>query len=172
MILRERLGGNAFQIITVRIKKIVSGGQTGVDQAALDFALENGIECGGWCPKGRICEAGKIPVKYPVKETENESYSFRTELNVRSSDGTLIFTKDYITGEGTALTIENCTALQKPYLSIEITDFDRKTKIGFRNWCFKNNVKILNVAGNRESHSPGIKNAVKKLMKILFETKK
>ena len=64
------------------IVKIISGGQTGADQGGLDFALENGIEAGGWCPKGRICENGLIPARYPVEEVTEDDYNLRTKLNV------------------------------------------------------------------------------------------
>lgn len=70
--------------------KIVSGGQTGVDRAALDVALELGLPCGGWCPKGRKAEDGVIHSRYPLKETPSEEYNERTTWNVRDSDGTLI----------------------------------------------------------------------------------
>ncbi len=70
--------------------KIISGGQSGVDRAALDFCLENNIPCGGWCPKGRMAEDGRISDKYPLIETESEDYAERTRLNVENSDGTLI----------------------------------------------------------------------------------
>jgi hypothetical protein len=72
--------------------KIVSGGQTGADQAALEWALKNGIPVGGWCPKGRITEDGTIPECFPLKETRSGSYPRRTEWNVRDSDATVIFT--------------------------------------------------------------------------------
>ncbi len=74
------------------IKKIVSGGQTGVGRAALDMALELGIPRGGWCPKGRKAEHGPIDIRYPLKETRSANYRIRTGRNVRKSDGTLIFT--------------------------------------------------------------------------------
>ena len=93
--------------------KIISGGQTGVDRAALDAALETGIECGGFCPKGRRSEDGIIPEKYPLTETKTDQYPERTELNVKKSDATLVL----IDGEadrGTALTISLCKLHHKP----------------------------------------------------------
>ena len=86
-------------------RKIISGGQAGVDRAALDIALELGIECGGWCPKGRGAEDGRIGPKYPLLETGSEDPNVRTERNVRDSDATLIFTWGKPTG-GTAYTIK------------------------------------------------------------------
>src|SRR5947209_11260398 len=87
------------------IAKIVSGGQTGVDRAALDVALELGLPCGGWCPKGRRSEGGRIPERYPLRETTSAAYPARTRRNVLYSDGTLVLTNGPPTG-GTALTIE------------------------------------------------------------------
>jgi hypothetical protein len=63
-------------------EKIVSGGQTGVDRAALDVALELELPCGGWCPKGRRAEDGRIPDRYPMEEASSPDYRVRTELNV------------------------------------------------------------------------------------------
>ena len=70
------------------INKIVSGGQTGTDRAGLEAAMNAGLSCGGWCPKGRKAEDGKIPDKYPLQETESADYFVRTEMNVKDSDGT------------------------------------------------------------------------------------
>src|SRR6266851_4977853 len=95
--------------------KIISGGQTGVDRAALDVALELGIPCGGWCPKGRRAEDGRIPKRYPLVETPTPAYPVRTEWNVRDSDGTLVLARGQASG-GTALTIEFATDYGKPCL--------------------------------------------------------
>lgn len=75
----------------MKLIKIVSGGQTGADRAALDWALAHGVPCGGWCPKGRKAEDGPIDLKYPLKETPSSSYIQRTEWNVRDSDATVVF---------------------------------------------------------------------------------
>src|SRR6266852_5932705 len=101
------------------ISKIVSGGQTGVDRAALDVALELGIPCGGWCPKGRRAEDGSIPDHYPLRETSTAFYPQRTEWNVRDSDGTLVLTLGRPDG-GTALTIELARRLPKPFLAVNL----------------------------------------------------
>ena len=87
----------------MRVERIVSGGQTGVDRAALDVAIELGVPCGGWCPRGRKAEDGPIAARYPLRETNSVSYRVRTERNVRESDGVLILTWGP-PREGTALT--------------------------------------------------------------------
>src|SRR5437660_8982603 len=97
--------------------KLISGGQTGVDRAALDVAIELGLPCGGWCPKGRRAEDGRIPGRYPLKETPSWVYPQRTEWNIRDSDGTLVLTLSRATG-GTALTIHLAKSMRKPVLII------------------------------------------------------
>jgi hypothetical protein len=141
------------------IQRIISGGQTGVDQGALDFALANGIDAGGWCPKGRICESGTIPGKYPLTEVQAEDYKIRTFWNVWDSEGTLIIIRNGFVETGTVLTIDYCKQLRKPYF---ILDIGSKRKIGealkiqFSKWLEDHSIQVLNVAGNRESNSPGI----------------
>ena len=94
---------------------IVSGGQTGVDRAALDAAMALGLEVGGWCPKGRRAADGPIPDSYPLTETKCNKYRTRTRWNVRDSDATLILCEGEPTG-GTALTVQFCEQLNKPFL--------------------------------------------------------
>src|SRR6516225_6787777 len=100
------------------IAKIVSGGQTGVDRAALDFALESGVPCGGWCPATRKAEDGPISARYPLTETPTDDYAQRTEWNVRDSDATLVLTHGIPAG-GTALTIACAKRDGKPCLVID-----------------------------------------------------
>src|ERR1700730_12095061 len=95
------------------IEKIISGGQTGVDRAALDVALTLGIACGGWCPRGRRAEDGQIPPEYPLPETPTDESPRRTEWNVRDSDGTLILTRG-APDRGTALTAKLANRQAKP----------------------------------------------------------
>jgi hypothetical protein len=135
------------------ITKIVSGGQTGVDRAALDVALEFGLACGGWCPRGRRAEDGPIPAHYPLTETSSSAYPQRTRKNVQDSDGTLILVRDHPAG-GTALTIQFAEANDKPYQVVDLTDEPDPDRV--RSWCRAHAIQVLNVAGPRESESPGI----------------
>jgi len=133
--------------------KIVSGGQTGVDRAALDAAIHLGLECGGYCPKGRKSEDGTISEKYPLTETATSDYPERTTLNVKTGDGTLVFI-DKQTDPGTSLTISLCKKYFKPYMVIDLSREKEKPEV--LQWIKRNKINILNIAGNRESTSPGI----------------
>jgi hypothetical protein len=135
------------------IDKLVSGGQTGVDRAALDVGLELGLPCGGWCPQGRRAEDGPIPARYPLTETPWSGYPQRTEWNVRDSDGTLVLTR----GEpdrGTVLTIELARKQRKPHLVVDLASAADPAAV--RAWLEDNMIRVLNVAGPRETSSPGI----------------
>jgi hypothetical protein len=98
--------------------KIISGGQTGVDRGALDAALALQVECGGWCPAGRLAEDGTIPKRYPVVELPDAGYAERTARNVADSDGTLIISNREPIG-GTRETIDRCVEMDKPHLVID-----------------------------------------------------
>lgn len=135
------------------IERIVSGGQTGVDRAALDFALELGLPCGGWCPKGRKAEDGLIAPHYPLRETPSDDYAKRTEWNVRDSDGTLVLTVGQPT-EGTAFTVDVAARLKKPCLVVDLAGPMQADSV--RSWLAMHQIKVLNVAGPRESKNPGI----------------
>ena len=149
------------------IEKIISGGQTGVDRAALDVALELGISCGGWCPKGRKAEDGPIDTHYPLRETTSPDYPVRTGRNVRESDGTLILAKGHPKA-GTALTIKFAQKHKKPYLVRD--PFVRKDLGTVRMWLKVNRIRVLNVAGPRESEIPGIHDRSLEFLKDLFTT--
>ena len=138
---------------TFHIVKIISGGQTGVDRAALDIALESGIPCGGWCPRGRKAEDGKIDSRYPLEETHSLDYRVRTERNVRDSDGTLVITSGPIKG-GTALTVTLTRKHKKPCLVVILASGGDAGAV--REWVQRSGIRILNVAGPRESEVPGI----------------
>ncbi len=145
--------------------KIISGGQTGVDRAALDVALELGIPCGGWCPKGRKAEDGPIDPKYPLKETKSVKYQFRIEANVMEADGTLILTSGTPTG-GTAFTVEVALKRKKPYLVIDLKRKPNPSVV--RDWGKMLKISILNVAGPRESKIPGIYGKAKNLLRSIL----
>lgn len=148
------------------IAKVVSGGQTGVDRAALDVALARGIPCGGWCPQGRRAEDGSICSRYPVTETPSVDYAQRTEWNVRDADGTLILTRGPATG-GTALTIEVARRLAKPCLIIDLHEPAIPSTV--RAWAGTNRIQTLNIAGPRESTAPGIYEQAREfLLRALF----
>ena len=100
---------------------IVSGGQTGVDRGALDAALAQGADCGGWCPAGRLAEDGVIPAHYPLAELADGDYVARTRRNVEDSDGTVIIYFGCPSG-GTERTLEFCIALRRPYLLLDATE--------------------------------------------------
>ena len=131
-----------------RIDKIISGGQTGVDRAALDVALELGIPCGGWCPKGRAAEDGRIDDRYPLLETESEDPAERTQRNVRDSDATLIISRLPLTG-GTALTQAHAQELGRPVLVIDPDDSQAADEV--RRWLDSKQPRVLNIAGPRAS---------------------
>ena len=135
--------------------KIITGGQTGVDQGALDFAIDYQFESGGFCPKGRICEAGVIPFKYHLVETDSDEYLERTRKNVLEADGVLIIHDSVELMEGAQNTIKFANQFSKPLLMINTDDLINYTQ--FVNWLVQNEIGVLNIAGNRASQNPGIK---------------
>ena len=149
------------------LTKIISGGQTGVDRGALNAALKHKFPCGGWCPAERRAEDGPIPKHYPLKEMSTTRYLNRTRRNVEDSDGTLIITKGIPTG-GTKHTIDCACQLSKPYI---IIDLEININIStIRTWIKESNIKILNVAGPRESTFPGISNDATQLIELVLDT--
>ena len=147
--------------------KIVSGGQTGVDRAALDVALELGIECRGWCPAGRMAEDGVIDARYPLTETPSPDPAQRTEWNVRDSDATLILTTG-AESAGTELTREVARRLGKPVYTFPFHAGAGEDVEMFRRWLQVADVRTLNVAGPRESESPGIGDEARRILRALL----
>jgi len=150
------------------IAKIISGGQTGADRAALDFAIDNNIPHGGWIPKGRITEAGQLPDKYQLQEMATTSYDKRTEQNVIDSDGTVIVSHGNLTG-GSALTQTFAIKHYKPCLHL---DMNNTTIIeaadSLNNWIRKNNIMTLNVAGPRVSKDDKTYQVTRDLLEAVF----
>jgi hypothetical protein len=146
--------------------KIISGGQTGVDRAALDVAIELGIDHGGWCPAGRKAEDGQIPPHYRLTETRETDYVTRTRLNVRDSDGTLILTLGETSG-GTLQTIRFANELWRPLLLVDLNKpVDSSV---FHDWLSTNRIKVLNIAGPRESKSAGIQARASNCLRDLLD---
>lgn len=131
----------------------MTGGQTGVDRAALDVALARGIPAGGWCPKGRRAEDGPIPSRYPLRETPLPDYAQRTSWNVRDSDGTLVLSVGPSQG-GTALTIAEARRQGKPLLVVDLLQPTSSADV--RVWIEAHRVGTLNVAGPRAGEVPDV----------------
>ncbi len=148
------------------LEKIISGGQTGVDRAALDAALAAGFSCGGWAPKGRTAEDGVIPEHYPLDECDIAGNAERTRLNVRDSDITLVLSRGEPVG-GTQLTVEWAEKLSKPHLVVDL-DGPVDTE-GIADWVQGAAARVLNVAGPRESTAPGIGAVAAELIAAVLE---
>ena len=146
---------------------IISGGQTGVDRAALDAALEAGLVCGGWCPKGRLAEDGPISLAYPLEETPSADYPERTEWNVRDSDATLALTFGAPQG-GTAFTIEMARKHRRPCLTVDLSTAQALVEETCE-WLCDMDVETLNVAGPRASTAPEIYGLAKEFVRALIE---
>jgi hypothetical protein len=150
------------------IEKIVSGGQTGVDRAALDAAIALGIPHGGWLPRGRRAEDGPLPDTYQLKEMESATYKDRTLQNVLDSDGTLIIARGPLTG-GSIITVKAARAIDKPCLHINLKNtpaFLATSRIV--EWLMEYHIKILNVAGPRASKDPAIYDEAKKILEGVY----
>ena len=150
------------------IRKIISGGQTGADQAALDAAIKLGISHGGWIPQGRLTEKGPLPTRYNLKEMPGSGYAPRTEQNVIDSNGTLIISHGELT-EGSEYTRKMALKHQRPWLHIDLNKtpaFKAATLIS--SWITENTIEILNVAGPRESKDDRIYQDVLKIIESIY----
>lgn len=142
------------------ITKIISGGQTGADRAALDFAIKNDIPHGGWIPKGRKTEDGILQDKYQLQEMPTASYPKRTEKNILDSDGTIIFSRGKLTG-GSALTRKLSKQHGRPWLHIDLDGVDYEIAADvIDGWIDRHDIQVLNVAGPRATKDPGIHDIV------------
>ena len=138
------------------LSKIISGGQTGADRAALDWAIKRGIMHGGWCPKGRKAEDGTIDRRYNLVETHSEDYSQRTEWNVRDSDGTAVLSIRRELRGGSLLTVELAGKRKKPVIHLRQEDEQSNPSEELRSFIKEFGISVLNVAGPRESDEPGV----------------
>lgn len=147
----------------MKLRKIVSGGQTGADQGALSACVQAGFPYGGWIPKGRRTEKGKVPARYRMRQHWSRHYSPRTEANVRDSDGTVIFTYGKPDG-GSLLTIAFAKQHGKPCLKVDLNQSHDAAVARVVRWIKRNlpDGAVLNVAGSRRSKAPGIHMAVKR----------
>ena len=141
------------------IHKIISGGQTGVDRAALDFAIANGVGHGGYCPRGRRAEDGIIPERYKLQTTKSEQYIKRTHKNIDESDGTLILYKGKIIG-GTLATMAYSKRTNTPLFEINLLDYARMTRESFTDWIIDNKIASINIAGPRQSETKIYREAI------------
>ena len=142
--------------------QVFAGGQTGADRAALDWAIANGIPHGGWCPKGRKAEDGRIPDDYRLQETASADYPERTEKNVTDSDGTAIFTVATKLGRGSGLTVKLAQKHGKPCLHIH--GHTPQPALLLTSFIQGHRISRLNVAGSRASKEPGIGHFVQEVL--------
>jgi hypothetical protein len=159
----DSLSKNSVPALPVRC--IVSGGQTGVDRGALDAAIALNISHGGWCPRGRLAEDGRIPSRYELRETEAIEYAVRTERNVVDSCGTLLLFNGRMQ-RGTLLTYRLAKKHVRPVHRVRL---DTSLDVGqIQLWLLDHQVKVLNVAGPRASSAPGIELLTKELLIKVF----
>ncbi|MCX7722069.1 MAG: putative molybdenum carrier protein [Verrucomicrobiae bacterium] len=151
------------------IEKIVSGGQTGADRAALDFAIAHGIAHGGWCPRGRLAEDGVIGPQYNLTETPLAETAQRTELNVRDSDATVIFSIGRVLTGGSKFTAECAARYNKPCLHVSKALDGEKAATKLREFLERHPIKCLNVAGPRASNEPEVGSFVQAVLEACLD---
>ena len=139
----------------ILIDKIVSGGQTGADRAALDWAIAHDVPHGGWCPNGRLAEDGVIAPHYQLQETPGSEYVERTEWNVRDADGTVVFSMAAVLTGGSELTAQFARQYQKPILHLSAQNLESAPQ-QVADFIRKHHIRVLNVAGPRASTEPGV----------------
>lgn len=154
-----------------RCFKIVSGGQTGVDRAGLDAAIELGWEYGGWIPKGRIAEDGIVPPEYEKMKESSGGYPERTKANVRDSNATLIIVPKLPLSRGTMLTLKTAERQLRPHFVISMCEENPELKV--RDWLNSfvpaESPFVLNIAGPRESKAPGIQREARDFLLRVFK---
>ena len=162
------------------IAKVISGGQTGADRGGLDAAIEVGIPHGGWCPKGRRAEDGRIPDEYRLVETDSSDYAVRTEQNVVDSHATVVLAYGLPAG-GSKATVEIAKKYRRPWLHVDLNETgDEAIARRVLEWLSGGGLQspdipvpplnpALNVAGSRESKAPGIQARVKAIMLLVLD---
>lgn len=145
--------------------KIISGGQTGADRGGLDGARDAGVEIGGWCPKGRRADDGKIPDEYPLQETPQPAYLQRTEWNIRDAGLTLICHQGEM-GPGTKATIKLAKSMRKTAMEVDLRDRDSKNA-AYEMLVYHPTIVVVNIAGPREIISPGVQEKTREFVRIL-----
>ncbi len=147
------------------IGQLISGGQTGVDRAALDTGLGLGIPSAGWCPQGRWAEDGRLAPRYPLSETQSSDPAVRTRLNVMRADGTLVLHLGRL-DPGSRLTLDIARSAGRPFLEAELGEAGLTARV--RLWLAGNKIRALNIAGPRESSAPGIQLAAEDFLRELL----
>jgi hypothetical protein len=152
------------------VLKIISGGQTGADRAALDFAIAHEIPHGGKCPAGRTAEDGPLDPKYQLTETAEKESIHRTRANVRESDGTVVFTEGPLEG-GSRVTADYALKQGKPCIHLDLRAFPPTMAAEhLKKWIEENKVRVLNVAGPRASHAPDIYKLATKTLEAALQS--
>lgn len=149
------------------IPRIIAGGQTGADRAALDWAIFRDVPHGGWCPKGRKAEDGTIPARYELQETKTANYLERTERNVSDSDGTIIFTMSALLADGSKRTADFAEKHGRPWLHL-YPGLHYQPELLLLDFIRDNKIAVLNVAGSRGSKEPEVAAYVKRVFDAAF----
>lgn len=147
---------------------IVSGGQTGVDRGALDAAIDVGVSHGGYVPRGRLAEDGRVPDQYQLVELDSTNYLVRTRQNVMTTQATLLLIPGKILTGGTKRTLEFAQELGKPWWVANPQRLELVSKVV--TWVQENEIQHLNVAGPRESKVPGIQELTRTFLREVLET--
>lgn len=157
--------------------QLISGGQTGADRAALDYAIEHGLDHGGFCPKGRLAKDGKLDPRYKLTETETDTWSERTIRNVRAADATVIFSRKPLDvllttrrGSGSALTVRECQRAKKPFVVLSHYNDPAADAAELAVFLQQVSPRVLNVAGNAEDKAPGTYAHVLSVFHTLFRS--
>ncbi len=152
------------------LRRIVTGGQTGADQGAWRAARALGVDTGGWMPRGFLTEDGPRPEladRFGAIALESDAYDDRTRANVRDSDGTLVFASENA-GPGTRRTIDACRAIGRPLLIVDPEHGGEPSPEDAAAWIEAQGLRVLHVAGDRESVAPGIGSTVEAYVERLL----